>query len=76
MIGEHSVRIEELTALNIRTEGCKHIGCVKSADSVSCVNNDLEACKRLENTGYEVVYLRPDEGGKISESDLKEAIDE
>ena len=36
----------------------------------------IEACKRLENTGYEVVYLRPDEGGKISESDLKEAIDE
>ena len=54
MIGEHSVRIKELTALNIRTEGCKHIGCVKSADSVSCVNNDLEACKRL------VVFLGVD----------------
>lgn len=36
----------------------------------------IEACKRLENTGYEVVYLKPDESGKISENDLKEAIDE
>lgn len=36
----------------------------------------IEACRRLENMGYEVVYLKPREDGKIAESDLQSAIDE
>ncbi len=34
-----------------------------------------DACKRLENLGYEVVYLKPDKNGIISSSKLEEAID-
>lgn len=36
----------------------------------------LEPMKRLESEGFEVVYLKPDKSGKISESDLESAIDE
>lgn len=36
----------------------------------------LDSCKRLENMGYEVVYLKPKNDGKVSENDLKNAIDE
>ncbi|MGN1112282.1 MAG: cysteine desulfurase family protein [Acutalibacteraceae bacterium] len=36
----------------------------------------IDSCRRLENMGYEVIYLKPHEDGKISESDLQSAIDE
>lgn len=36
----------------------------------------IDSCRRLENMGYEVVYLEPHEDGKISESDLQSAIDD
>lgn len=36
----------------------------------------LDSCKRLEDMGYEVVYLKPNNDGKVSENDLKNAIDE
>lgn len=34
----------------------------------------LNACRRLEQEGYEVTYLEPDEGGHISVSDLRAAL--
>lgn len=36
----------------------------------------IDPCRRLENMGYEVVYIKPGEDGKIAESDLQSAIDE
>lgn len=36
----------------------------------------IDSCRRLENMGYEVVYIKPGEDGKIAESDLQSAIDE
>lgn len=36
----------------------------------------LEAIKNFENQGFEVIYLKPQQNGKISEQDLKDAIDE
>lgn len=36
----------------------------------------IDSCKRLEGMGFEVVYLKPDESGKISESALQGVIDE
>lgn len=36
----------------------------------------IEACKRLEDTGYEVEYVLPDKNGKVSESSLENAVDE
>ncbi|MCQ4022225.1 MULTISPECIES: cysteine desulfurase family protein [unclassified Ruminococcus] len=36
----------------------------------------IDACKRLENMGYEVVYLKPRDDGRISETDLQNAVDE
>ena len=47
MIREHSVGIEELTALNIGTERSENIGRIEAADTVACVNDNLEAFKRL-----------------------------
>ncbi len=35
----------------------------------------LETVKRLENDGFEVIYLKPQENGVISVNDLKNAID-
>ena len=34
----------------------------------------LNACRRLEQEGYEVTYLEPDEGGHISVADLRAAL--
>lgn len=34
----------------------------------------LNACRRLEQEGYEVTYLEPDEGGHISIADLRAAL--
>ena len=34
----------------------------------------LNACRRLEQEGYEVTYLEPDEGGHISVADLRTAL--
>ena len=34
----------------------------------------LNACRRLEQEGYEVTYLEPDEGGHISTADLRAAL--
>ena len=34
----------------------------------------LETAKRLENDGFEVIYLKPQKNGSISEEDLKTAI--
>lgn len=36
----------------------------------------LESCKELERRGVEVVYLNPDENGKVKIEDLESAIDE
>lgn len=36
----------------------------------------LNALKELEKEGFEVVYLKPDEGGRISEEQIFRAIDE
>ena len=36
----------------------------------------LEVIKNFETQGFEVVYLKPQQNGKISEQDLKDAIDE
>lgn len=36
----------------------------------------IESCKSLENVGYEVIYLEPDNTGKISVDALKNSIDE
>lgn len=36
----------------------------------------LNPMRELEKQGFEVLYLKPDEGGKISEEQLSEAIDE
>ena len=36
----------------------------------------LEAMKRLEDEGFEVVYLSPDKNGFISENDIKSAINQ
>lgn len=34
----------------------------------------LNACRRLEQEGYEITYLEPDEGGHISVADLRAAL--
>lgn len=34
----------------------------------------LEAMRKLESEGFEVVYLKPDKSGKVSSSDIKSAI--
>lgn len=34
-----------------------------------------ESCKELENEGFEVVYLLPDENGRITQAQLENAID-
>ncbi|MBQ3969182.1 MAG: cysteine desulfurase [Clostridia bacterium] len=36
----------------------------------------FESCKELENEGFEVVYLSPDQSGSVSEEQLRTAIDE
>ncbi len=36
----------------------------------------FESCKALEDEGFEVVYLEPDESGNISEEDIFNAVDE
>lgn len=36
----------------------------------------IDSCKHLEQLGFEVVYLKPDKNGQISEETLKSAIDE
>ncbi len=36
----------------------------------------LEAIKNFENQGFEIIYLKPQQNGKISEQDLRDAIDE
>lgn len=36
----------------------------------------LQACEELEKEGFEVVYLKPDEYGFISEKELYDAVDE
>ncbi len=36
----------------------------------------IEACKKLENDGFEVVYLLPDESGVVPLSSFEEAVDE
>ncbi|MBQ2972292.1 MAG: cysteine desulfurase [Ruminococcus sp.] len=36
----------------------------------------MEACKKLENDGFEVVYLNPDENGVVPLSSFEEAVDE
>lgn len=36
----------------------------------------IEACKKLENDGFEVVYLSPDENGVVPPSSFEEAVDE
>ena len=36
----------------------------------------LECCKKLQNEGFEIVYLNPDKTGRINLIELEEAIDE
>ena len=36
----------------------------------------FESCKELENEGFEVVYLSPNQSGSVSEEQLRTAIDE
>ena len=36
----------------------------------------MESCKKLENDGYEVVYLKPDQNGIVPFSAFEEAVDE
>lgn len=36
----------------------------------------IESCKKLENDGYEVVYLKPDQNGIVPFSAFEEAVDE
>ena len=41
VVREHSVRLKELAAADIRAEPCKNLCGVKAADSVAGVNNNL-----------------------------------